>query len=95
MSHEITRWRSFQVERSPRARVQVGEDWACVRDTQEGRGLEPWTTCGWSLDDTWTTCESERGRAWPDGVSVLATTRTLSFTLRNGDPTERFYKVRE
>ena len=56
------------MERSPRARVQVGEDWVCVRNTQEGRGLEPWTTCEWSPDDTWTTCESERGRAGPDGV---------------------------
>lgn len=26
---------------------------------------------------------------------VPATTQTLSFTLRNGDPTERFYKVRD
>lgn len=86
VSREITRWRSFQVERSPRACVQVGEDWACVRDTQEGRGLEQ--------NDTGTTCESEPGGLARMASGVPATTWTLSFTLRNGDPTERFYKDR-
>ena len=83
---EITRWRSFQVERSPRACVQVGEDWACVRDTQEGRGLEQ-TTPGPRVSRS-------RGGLGLMASGVPATTWTLSFTLRNGDPMERFYKVR-
>lgn len=74
VSREITRWRSFQVERSPRACVQVGEDWACVRDTQGGQGLE-------QRHRDHAVSRSREGR--PDGARCAVCHHvTLSFTLR-------------